>query len=112
MRDRVIALLQESSVGVKESEWLTDNLLLDGVLAPPCKVGDTIYVLVGEPSQKIAEFRVRTIVFGGINDAIGLTNKSVITIWDKQWYDFFGKTIFLTREEAEQALKGEAHEHD
>jgi hypothetical protein len=86
-----------------------DHLLKNGVIVPPCKVGDTLYVLVGEPSQTIAEFHVRTVVFGEVHDVIGLTNKSVITIWDKRWYDLFGKTIFLTREESERALKGEHH---
>jgi hypothetical protein len=86
---------------------IADHLLANGVIVPPCKAGDTLYVLVGEPSQTIAEFHVRTVVFGEVHDVIGLTNKSVITIWDKRWYDLFGKTIFLTREESERALKGE-----
>lgn len=82
-----------------------DHLLANGVIAMPCKVGDTVYVLFGEPSHTIKEFRVRTIVFGETHDSIGFTNKSLFTIWDKRWYDYFGKTVFLTREEAEQALK-------
>ena len=88
---------------------LADHLLANGVIVPPCKVGDTVYVLFGEPSHTIKEFRVRTIVFGETHDSIGFTNKSLFTIWDKRWYDYFGKTVFLTREEAEQALKGEHH---
>ena len=86
---------------------IADHLLANGVIVPPCKVGDTLYVLVGEPSQTIAEFHVRTILFGETHDSIGFANKSLFTIWNKRWYDYFGKTIFLTREEAEQALKGE-----
>lgn len=86
-----------------------DYLLANGVIAMPCKVGDTVYVLFGEPSYTIKEFRVRTIVFGETHDSIGFTNKSMYTIWDKLWYDYFGKIIFTTREEAEQAMKGEHH---
>jgi hypothetical protein len=122
MRDRLIEILREptpiirwydlvgeSRMSIVDAERYADHLLKNGVIVPPCKVGDTLYVLVGEPSQTIAEFHVRTVVFGEVHDVIGLTNKSVITIWDKRWYDLFGKIIFLTREEAEQALKGETH---
>jgi hypothetical protein len=109
----LIELLEEcrsiEGVGSDLIEKQADFLLENGVIVPPCKVGDTLYVLVGEPSQTIAEFHVRTVVFGEVHDVIGLTNKSVITIWDKRWYDLFGKTIFLTREESERALKGESN---
>lgn len=77
----------------------------ENVIELPCKVGDTVYILVGEPSRTIAEFRVRTIVFGETHDSIGFANKSLFTIWDKRWYDFFGKIIFTTKEEAEKALE-------
>ena len=85
-----------------------DLLLANGVIVLPCKVGDVVYVLFGEPSHTIKEFRVRTIVFGETHDSIGFTNKSMYTIWDKRWYDYFGKIIFTTREEAERAVKGGA----
>ena len=126
MRDRLIELIAEgrelceqiqceectrSCKGLNDciANVQADHLLKNGVIAPPCKVGDTVYVLFGEPSHTIKEFRVRTIVFGETHDSIGFTNKSLFTIWDKRWYDYFGKTVFLTREEAEQALKGEHH---
>lgn len=85
---------------------IADHLLANGVIVPPCKVGDTVYVLIGEPSRAVKEFRVRTIVFNETHDSIGFTNKSMFTIWDKRWYDFFGKIIFTTRDEAEKALEG------
>ena len=108
MRDRLMALINDV-VHPCHAGALADYLLANGVIAMPCKVGDTVYVLFGEPSYTIKEFRVRTIVFGETHDSIGFTNKSLFTIWDKRWYDYFGKTVFLTREEAEQALKGEHH---
>lgn len=107
MRDRLIELLNvavgDSNLTDDEVKIVADYLLASGVIVPPCKVGDTVYILVGEPSRTIAEFRVRTIVFGETHDSIGFANKSLFTIWDKRWYDFFGKIIFLTREEAERA---------
>ena len=108
MRDRLMALINDV-VHPCHAGALADYLIENGVIVPPCKVGDTVYVLFGEPSRTIKEFRVRTIVFAEIHDSIGFTNKSMFTIWDKRWYDFFGKIIFTTREEAEQALKGEHH---
>jgi hypothetical protein len=120
MRDRLIELVKpfvsgsacEQESGVCEftdcrtcnAQVLADHLLANGVIVPPCKVGDTVYILVGEPSRTIKEFRVRTIVFGRTHDSIGFANKSLFTIWDKRWYDFFGKIIFTTKEEAEKAL--------
>lgn len=111
MRDRLIELLGKaknefwcSREKCNGTEFVVDYLLANGVIVPPCKVGDTVYILVGEPSRTIKEFRVRTILFGETHDSIGFANKSLFTIWDKRWYDFFGKIIFTTKEEAEKAL--------
>lgn len=109
-RERLIELLDEcrgiEGIGMELVEKHADLLLANGVIVPPCKVGDTVYVLIGEPSRAVKEFRVRTIVFNETHDSIGFTNKSMFTIWDKRWYDFFGKIIFTTRDEAEKALEG------
>lgn len=126
MRDRLIELIAEgrelcdqipcegctrNCKGLNDciAKVQADHLLANGVIAMPCKVGDTVYVLFGEPSHTIKELRVRTIVFGETHDSIGFTNKSLFTIWDKRWYDYFGKTVFLTREEAEQAIKEQSN---
>lgn len=127
MRDRLIELIKQADdkcghtscgeCGRFGTEYdcliglIADYLLANGVIVPPCKVGDTLYVLYGEPSYTIKEHEVSTILFGRTHDSIGLSNKSVFTVWEKRWYDYFGKTVFLTREEAEQALKGEQN-HD
>jgi hypothetical protein len=99
---RTVKKLEMCQIGA-----IADHLIANGAILQPCKVGDTVYILFGEPSHTIKELRVRTIVFGETHDSIGFTNKSVYTIWDKRWYDFFGKIIFTTREGAERALKGE-----
>lgn len=67
----------------------------------PCKVGDTIYVL--EPNGTIKECKVYNITTNIYADS----NKN-----NPYWKgfeikdDLFGKTVFLTREEAEKALEG------
>lgn len=70
----------------------------------PCKVGDTVYVIesiAGE--EKIIQDHVETMGIGYYADGINIYQ------WDgvktDGYFEDFGKTVFLTREEAEQALK-------
>ena len=55
MRDRLIELIKQVPYGVSVgakftqqfSEKMADNLLANGVIVPPCKVGDTVYYIEG-----------------------------------------------------------------
>lgn len=71
------------------------------VVQPYCKLGDTVYWL---HDKKITECRVYRIQerTKGVQIAI----KSTVSHGVFSVYDYFGKTIFLTREEAEKALEG------
>ena len=75
----------------------------DGRLAvlPHCKLGDTVYWL---HDKKITECRVYRIQEStkGVQIAIKSTVSHGVFSVD----DYFGKTVFLTREEAEKALEG------
>lgn len=64
-------------------------LIHRGVVVLPCKVGDTVFQ---HDSERIYESRVRDIIFD--TPTIAFNTEAV------------GKTVFLTREEAEAALKG------
>lgn len=71
------------------------------LLRLPCKVGDTVYEI--HPSTgKISQRKIKSIVVCNCPD---------LTIMYKSGYDYsnvqddFGKTVFLTKEEAEQKLK-------
>lgn len=100
MRDRLIALLQESSVGVKESEWLANCLLTDGVIVPPHK---PINVMRVEDSTDVCCPYCDT----NLSGLYGEEPTSII-----QCYvcgEYLDNTEAITREEAEQALKGESH---
>ena len=55
----------------------------------PCKVGDTVYRIFNPPSRE------------PVISAHTLMSVDYIV----RWIDKFGKTVFLTREEAEKALK-------
>lgn len=69
---------------------------------PPCKVGDTVYVKM--QSGEYAEAEVRDLsYFLSCGFCIVVTSDK----FDKQHIPFteFGKTVFLTKTEAEEALK-------
>ena len=70
----------------------------------PCKVGDTVYVIESiDGEEKIIQDHVETMGIGYYVDGINIYQ------WDgvktDGYFEDFGKTVFITREEAEQALK-------
>lgn len=115
MPEEVQALNRLFDYALKESRTLQEQLALidrlrelaeadkDGrlVVLPYCKLGDTVYWL---HDKKITECRVYRIQENtkGVQIAIKSTVSHGVFSVD----DYFGKTIFLTREEAEKALEG------
>ena len=121
MRDRLIGLISsegydyddfieeshERGLSVTEDfeEWCADHLIANGVILPPCKVGDTVYYLDG---KTIVKDVVHCISIGGRH---GVNAKGFIHFHDSDKdnitvnFNLFGKTVFLTKEEAEQKLK-------
>lgn len=95
-RERLIKLIETeidcSRAGII-SEWLADFLLKSGVIVPPCPIGTKIYMLV----TKRAKLNLPPFTF--IKDSKLTFNNLERVIED------FGKTVFLTRKEAERALK-------
>lgn len=87
------------------SEYLADHLIANGVIVPPCKVGDIVYYLDG---KTIVKDVVHCISFGGRH---GVNAKGFIHMHDSDKdnitisFNLFGKTVFLTKEQAEQKLK-------
>ena len=85
---------------------LADHLLANGVIVPPCKVGDTVYFPVETDGECEPYVEVGTVFAIGIDE--------MHTMWISARYesglkyyhtsDDFGKTVFLTKEEAEKAL--------
>ena len=109
MEDRLIELIQNAVGGCARNwaEVIAKHLLANGVIVPPCNVGDKVYKIT---RNKVKECEV---VFIGIsadekcsyfnfveNYADGTFMKSYSMV-----FDVIGKTIFLTREEAKRALK-------
>ena len=131
-RERLIELLMQGDIAAakqgvfnccmckREAEILADFLLENGVTVLPAKVGDTVYIknephdilamyIEGNEISYIANYDceernclecpyAKEILFGEV------------TMCEKSEYSEFtasdiGKTVFLTREEAEKALK-------
>ena len=99
-REKLIDLMIEAKRTEPETgsftDYLADYLLEHGVIILPCKVGDTVYHVF--PKKGIQTNTVRQIRIGSCGMNIFDFNGFF------EPYDF-GKTVFLTREEAEQALK-------
>jgi len=104
MRDRLIELLKDTvSNATKPGSffgYVADYLLENGVVVPPCKVGDTLYAVTAI-TQEIVEVVVTEIRVSEHRITIATDHGTVHkkSLW---------KTVFLTREEAEAAMKGGA----
>lgn len=135
MRDRLIELLEEADAKVgeyiRENDHMdfvptraelhgveADHLLANGVIVPPCKVGDTVWIRWGihESTKKIYPVKVYALRYDTKKNNMRLCVEAnfEITDYGRRFnhhyigtfpWDSVGKTVFLTREEAEQALK-------
>lgn len=101
-RERLVELINQKGDAFDERFGiecgrLADYLLENGVVVLPCKVGDTVYIIT-TASKKIIITKVIGIWKYENGDAV-LTESGGIH------QNLWGKTVFLTREEAEAALK-------
>ena len=127
-RERLIELLRNAprtntvygDIKLKEPvqtlQTIADHLLANGVIVPPCKLGDTYYTIqrycntdpydtekepvmawdcekyCGRSDCSFSEYRIEEHKFGTVNFILRTERD-------------FGKTVFLTKEEAEKALE-------
>ena len=110
MRDRLIELIAESAIKGDYTYIpdVADHLLANGVIAPPCKVGDTVYVIIDmdNPARRMLECKVIRILVEETSIHFQYqTFKKFLYRYGSFNIDDIGKTVFLTREEAEKALK-------
>ena len=100
-RERLIDLMIDAKRTEPETgsfnEYLADHLLEHGVIVPPCKVGDSVY----RPSDCLGVVQFVIISFNIYESEMFFTDDSENIIYLPD----IGKTVFLTREEAEQALR-------
>lgn len=91
----------ESCYEDRTADWLLAN----GVIVPPCKVGDITYIFDYEVNNHL-ESKLRGIA-PSIVEAVVIEDEGVWVENEHAKYHItsFGDIIFLTREDAEKALK-------
>lgn len=109
-RDRLIEILQdtlhewECDVSIKTLTEIAEHLLANGVIVPPCKVGDKIYMLVTRKTHCfVFEEEKKMLRVDNQHTFIKETYLTKLNFF--KVIDDFDKTVFLTREEAEKALE-------
>ena len=100
-RERLIDLMIDAKRTEPETgsfaDYLADYLLEHGVIVLPCKVGDRVY----RPSDCLGVVQFVIISFNIYESEMLFTDDSENIIYLSD----IGKTVFLTREEAERALR-------
>lgn len=95
MKDKLIEILKSKPYGHSSYEDFADYLLDNGVIVLPFPIGTTYYRIVTKRGK------------------VGNPYFKMIRKAELNWYNVesvlqdLGKTVFLTREEAEEALKEE-----
>ena len=89
---------------VSVSEMVADYLLENGVIVMPVKIGEVVYEIYDD---EIIEARINRIDI--YEDVVDIYTQTEIfdDFDDDDWFSLtdIGKTLFITREEAEKALK-------
>ena len=103
-RDRLIELIYD--VLDARPDTIADYLISNGVILPPCKVGDTVYVIdytrCGKRMFKCFVEEITRNFYGTYYYLDWGSNNPRFTACNEA---SFGKTVFLTKEEAEKALE-------
>lgn len=114
MRDRLIELIDDfihyenaNDLNSDErKERLADYLIEEGVIVPPCKVDDTVYEITSKEVLCCTVTKIEISLTDRTSTFIDIlihypTYSATETIETQD----FGETVFLTKEEAEKALK-------
>lgn len=123
-RERLIELLEQAKEKATDTigslnngfgAWYADYLLANGAIAPPVSVGDVVYALppCWSKEDSVSAYQITNFIIS--HNKKGVWTKKYRAMWfvngktvDAQinfWFDDIGRTVFLTREEAEKALE-------
>jgi hypothetical protein len=99
-RDRLIELIQNAVNGCARhwAEIIADYLLANGVIVPPCKVGDTVFFI--NTCSTAEDFGKEFMDFGRVCKVSKDTEIVHFEDGRIRWW----KDVFLTKEDAEQVL--------
>lgn len=122
MRDRLIELIRKARKEMQKEEltsqlareyFIAEYLLANGVIVPPCKAGDTVYMpWEWNGTSGVAILTINRIVVDFTHRPY--VNTDFFSDDEEYWlayncgrFDFndFGKTVFLTKELAEKHLR-------
>lgn len=96
----------DEAIDISYDDLQADYLLENGVVVLPCRLGDKVFVVPTVENKRTEITPMECLGF-----SISRPCNVVCCFDDKNKlyqpsFEKFGKTVFLTREEAEQALKG------
>ena len=117
MKNRLVEIVKESLIKHIEkscllAENIANDLLANGVVVMPCKVGDKVYMVVNDKRVKQPyECKVIGFWYSKYEDCCTIhleryVNGKSYSTFSVRFTDV-GKTVFLNREDAERALKGD-----
>ena len=96
MRKRLIKLIENAPRFIGEA---ADYFLENGVMVPPCKIGDVVYTI------RHYKEGVRHVQKGIVHEMFFTDNMELCISVKHIARGLWGKTVFPTKEAAEQALK-------
>ena len=102
-RDRLIELIQKWYENLEMFPYLADYLLANGVIVPPLRtVGDKLYIhQFNKVLQKVVvECEIVNVEENGVYK-VRLADGRRLSLL----IEFIGRTVFLTKEEAEEKLR-------
>ena len=112
MKRRLTELLNKSSLYDMEIADTVDYLLNEGIIAPPCKVGDIVYVRKwwNDGGEQFATFQITNMMITQSKKgkwtkkytAFLFTDGRIINIYHNFIFDEVGVDVFTTLEEAER----------
>lgn len=108
-REQLIELLKNVPRNTRAFyDQFADYLLANGVIVPPCKVGDTVYILAGHNGHKYEK---------DICEGFYIGNDGVVQVRVRNMkgnhgtYGVIGETVFLTSEEEKKHWRRWKNEH-
>lgn len=112
MKNRIVELILQAEteadkqnfyncfISRAKAERITDYLLANNVIAPPCKAGDTVYKINTIPKSKIEPFITKETV-----EPFAVVYRNIMGGYSCIPFEEFGKTAFLAQDKAEAKLK-------
>lgn len=99
-RERLAEMIKSAMYqGVYTPEKIAERLIDEGMIVPPCKVGDTVYYIGGFYSRAVKSATIIEIIvnFRGVSELLVIDENNMTC---KDSIDIF----YFTREEAEAVL--------